>query len=532
MKKHTRLMALTLAAVMAAASLSGCGGSGGGSSKNDEAAAAYNYTGAAPITDQEGVNVSILAQNSWYSTVDFASAPIIKEVADRAGVNIDWTLISPTNYEDSVRPMLASGTDLPDIVQLPDLDPNMSYIKAGLFVPLDEYMDNMPNYKKFLDEHPDIKASLTAEDGHIYYVPQTVVTDNYQPCAMINMEWLEKIGKDVPKTLDEFVDVLRAFKEQDMNGNGDPNDEIPMSIVGSGNPSYLYYMFGPAFGLDMVSGFYADDEGKVHYAFAESEQYKAYLEFMHQLYEEGLLEVEFTTLTRDQITERCAQNLTGVTFDFSYQMSQLYSAQYPDYDGETGIMVGMPPLSGDYEGYYVARQPISNIFGVSANSENTLNAVRFLDYAMSDECQELYVWGIEGESYVKNADGSRSYTEQAKDSNWLQALGINPGCYPSQQSVEATDVLLPAWHVAVDKELEQYMKAPWPFIYATSDEASVVSQYLVDIQTYVEEMHVAFITGTQSLDGFDNYIASLKNMNLDQLLEVRQAQYDRYMAAE
>lgn len=520
MKTKKQAAALALAVTMGMTVLTGCGG-------NEETA------GAATEAQESGSNtVSILAQNSWYSTVDFATAPIIKEVEKRAGVTIDWTLISPTNYKDSVMPMLASGTDLPDIVELPDLDPNMNYLSSGLFVPLDEYMDQMPNYKKWLDENPTVKASLTANDGHIYYVPQTVVTNNYQPCMMINQKWLDKIGKEIPKTLDEFVEVLRAFKEQDMNGNGDPSDEIPMSLMGNNTPSYLHYAFGPAFGLDLVSGFYADEDGKVHYGYAEGEQYKNYLEFVHQLYEEGLLEVEFTTLTRDQVTERCANDLTGVTFDFSWQMSQLYSAQYPDYNGEEGIMVGMPPLSGEYEGFYVARQPYSNIFGVSAKSGNVENAVRFLDFAMSEECQELYVWGIEGESYVVNEDGSKAYTEKASDSMWLQSLGINPGCLPSQQSVEATDVLLPQWHVEIDKELEQYMKEPWPFIYATEEEASIVSQYLVDITTYVEEMHVAFVTGTTSLDTYDSYLESLKSMNLEEILKVRQAQYDRYLAAK
>lgn len=489
----------------------------------------FKYTGAAPITDQEGQKITMLANNSWYSTVDFANAPIVQEVATRAGITVDWTLVSPTNYVDSVSPLLAAGTNLQDIVQLPNMDPNMSYIKAGLFLPLDDYMDEyMPNYKAFLEANPDIKASLTAEDGHIYYVPQTAVTDNYQPCIMINTMWLDQLGKEAPKTIDEFVEVLRAFKEQDMNGNGDATDEIPMSV----QANFLPYMFGPAFGLDLVSGFYADDQGKVHYAYYETENYKNYVTFLNGLYNEGLLEIEYITLTRDQITERCAQNLTGVTFDYSWQQSQLYSPQYPEYDGTAPIMVGIPPLSGEYEGFYVARNPISNIFGVSSSSSNKELAIKFLDYAMSEESQELYVWGIEGESYTIAADGTKAFTEKASDGQWLQALGINPGCLPSQQSVPATDVLLPAWHSAVDKEVSQFMRAPWPFIYATSDEANIVSQYLVDITTFVEEKNVAFITGTASLDSFDEFIEDLKSMNIEELIKIRQTQYDRFMSAK
>lgn len=333
------------------------------------------------ITDQEGASVSILAMNSWYSTVDLSNATLLNEIASRANVSIKWNLLDPTSYADSVSPMLASGQDLPDIVQLPDLDPQQTYLSSGMFVKLDEHFDIMPNFKKYLDEHPDHKALLTASDGHIYYVPQTVVTDSYQPVMMYNMPWIEKLGIEPPKTLDAFVEMLRAFRDQDMNGNGDATDEVPMSI----QSSFLPYMFGPAFGLDLVSGFYADENGTVHYAQAEPEKYKAYLSFLNGLYNEGLLEVEFASLNRDQITSRFANDTTGVTYDFSWQMSTLYSAQYPNYDGTTGIVVGVPPLSGEYEGFYVGRTPFSSIFGVNSKAADVELAVKFLDYAMSEE---------------------------------------------------------------------------------------------------------------------------------------------------
>lgn len=540
MKKGLRSTALALTAVLAVTGLSACGGKGDPKEATTakSAEADFSYTGAAPVTKTPGAKVSILAQNSWYSTVDYANADIVKKIQENAGVTIDWTLVSPVNYKDSVSPMLASGTDLPNIVQLPDLDNNMTYITAGLFYPLDEYLDYMPNYKKYLDENPGIKASLTAEDGHIYYLPQTAVTNNYQPCIMINMEWLNKLNLPVPTTLDEFVEVLRAFKANDMNGDGDVNDEIPLSVTADRlssmfGPAFgLPAMFGPSVGLDPVSSYYADDDGKVHYAPAEPEKYKKYVTFLNQLYKEGLLEVEYTSLTRDQITQRCAQNRTGATFDFSWQMSQLYSKQYPEYNGETGVMVGIPPLSGDEKGVYLGRTPISGIFGVSTSDKDPILAMRFLDYAMSEEAQNYYVWGIEGESYTVGADGKKAYTEKAADNNWLQQLGINAGCLPSQQSVEATDVLLPKWHVDVDKQLQSYIRDPWPFIYSTKDEQNIIAQYQTDLTTYVAETNVAFITGTTSLDTFDSYLSTLDSMGIKDLLKVKQQQYDRFKATK
>ena len=486
---------------------------------------------AAPITDAADAHVSMLGMNSWYSTVDLShDAVLLDEIAKRANVTIDWNLLDPSTYSDSVSPMLAAGQDLPDIIQLPDLDLNMTYLSSGMFVALDEYFDVMPNYTKFLAENPDVKGTLTAADGHIYYVPQTVVSKTYQPVMMYNMPWIEKLGIEAPTTLDAFVDMLRAFRDNDMNGNGDATDEIPMSI----QSAFLPYMFGPAFGMDLVSGFYADDENVVHYGPAQAEQYKAYLTFLHDLYAEGLLEVEFASLNRDQITARCANDLTGVTFDFSWQMSNLYSAQYPNYDGTVGIIAGAKPLSGEYEGYYVGRNGVNMIFGVNAKAKDVELAVKFLDYAMGEEAQDLYVWGMEGLTYEVDADGNRHFLPRCtEDAIWYQSLGINAPNMPSQQSAPATDVLLAPWHVENRKTMEvPYVRNPFPNVYCTEEEASVVSMYLVDIQTYVDERAMAFICGYASIeDEFDGYLAALDAMQLPELLKVRQAQYDRYAAA-
>ena len=55
---------------------------------------------------------------------------------------------------------------------------------------------------------------------------------------------------------------------------------------------------------------------------------------------------------------------------------------------------------------------------------------------------------------------------------------------------------------------------------------------MVDLQTYVDERAVAFISGTVSIeDEFDSYISTLQSLQLEEVLKVRQAQYDRYAAA-
>ncbi len=543
--KKNKVLACLLVAAMAAGTLAGCGSEGGGGSSAPTSGSAgtsgsgsagsggadsgYTYTGEAPVTKDAGASLKILAQSSNYTNVDIANAEIVKTVVANSGVAVEWQLIDFNNYVDSVGPMLTTGAVDADIVHLPDQDVNQVYIKSGMFEPLDTHFGVMPNFTKWLEENPVIKAEITAEDGHIYYVPGTNVGKDYQPVLMYNQRWLDKAGKEAPKTLDEFVELLRYYKENDMNGNGDTNDEIPMSIMSS----FLPYMFGPAFGLDLVSGFQADENGNVTYAYADAENFKAYLEFLNGLYTEGLLEVEYTSLDRDQITARCANDTTGITFDYSWSMSMTFSPAYPGYDGTAATgFVGGVPLSGDHEGYYVGRVELGNMYGVNANSKNVELACMFLDYAMSEPCQEMYQWGIEGESYTVDASGNKTYTEKASDNDWLQQLGINPAfVFPAQQSVVSTDALVADWHAKSNAEIHQYVKDPWPFIYSTAEESDIINTTMVDIQTNVDENSTAFITGTRSLEEFDDFIAGLDALQLQTVLDVKKQQYSRYLAA-
>lgn len=471
---------------------------------------------------EDKVTISVLAKNSWYSDVDYAQTKVIRRLSEGSDYNIDWKLRQPSSYYDIVRELILNGDELADIVQIPDLDLNMEYIDTGKFVELDKYMEYMPNFSAFLKSNPAIRSSLTTDKGHIYYVPQLVLTDNYVPCIMYNQRWLQKSGMEEPETLDELVELLRIYKNTDMNGNGKA-DEVPLNLA----PEFLPYMFGPAFGLDLVNGFYIDDNDIVQYSYYDSDNYKEYVEFVHMLYSEGLLYSDYYSSTRETVKDQCAADCIGVTFDYSWHMSMLYSAQYDSYDGETPVFKGAKPLSGTSTGYYIGRNAISGFFGVTY-SDNIIDAVKLLDYMISDENELSYCFGILNESYVVNSDGTMSFTEKAQDDTYVQQLGINPICVPSRQSVDATDALLPKWHARLDKELAEYVKKPYPFIFSTTYEASKNNGYSNYIAKYVEQQTNAFIMGKQSINDIDNFNEALKNMGIEDIIKQKQIQYNRY----
>ena len=211
-----RIMAAVTAITIGACLLAGCGKdtAGDGDDKTGASALAdtakvdnaiknasvaedtngYIYTGEGPITS-EGGTIRIMAQKSNYSNVDITKAPIVLKVFEEAGVDVEWELYDYDKYASIAEPIISSGETDADIIKVPDNDPNQVFIKTGLFVPLDEFFDYMPNYTRWLSENPVEKAELTAEDGHIYYVPGLNVADDYQPCLMYDQVWLDNAGQ-------------------------------------------------------------------------------------------------------------------------------------------------------------------------------------------------------------------------------------------------------------------------------------------------------------------------------------------------
>ena len=119
----------------------------------------------------------------------------------------------------------------------------MKYAKDEIVIPLNDLIDQyMPNFKALMDERDGWKY-ITSSDGNIYSLPQV----NDDGCGMmlfINQVWLDKLGLEMPKTFDEYIEVLRAFKEKDPNGNGE-SDEIPLYLANGALSQLLpYYGIG------------------------------------------------------------------------------------------------------------------------------------------------------------------------------------------------------------------------------------------------------------------------------------------------
>lgn len=239
---------------------------------------------------------------------------VIKQIKERLGIDFEWIVLPTDQFKEKLNLMLSSG-DTIDLILRPNaavalMSKSEEYKLAqqGLLTPLNDYIENSSKYlKEYYEEHPYYYQETTTPDGNIYSIQEHNLAYHVtMPYKMwINTTWLDNLGLEMPTTTEEFYQVLKAFKEQDANGNGDPNDEIPLSTCTGGANVEIDGFIMNAFTQNEPNNTNAkrirvNDEGKVEASFTD-ENYREGLRFLNRLYEEGLLYQD--AFTQDRKTQ-------------------------------------------------------------------------------------------------------------------------------------------------------------------------------------------------------------------------------------
>ena len=235
MKK--RVVSMLLSAAMAVSLLSGCGGGNAAQTSDGEAAAVSTETSedggeaeaSEPAASSEaGDPVKLKALFIAHAlTKDVNEMQWLAEVEAEANVEIEWEVIR-ADWETVKSTRFAAG-DVPDLLFNATVDEDYTKYN-GLFLDMTPYLTEelTPNILTMFEEEPDTKVLATTMEGKIYATPKFQGKwPSTNTIMFINQEWLDNLGLEMPTTFTEFKEVLKAFKEQDANGNGDPGDEIP-----------------------------------------------------------------------------------------------------------------------------------------------------------------------------------------------------------------------------------------------------------------------------------------------------------------
>ena len=607
MKK--KVISILLSLTMVTGLLSGCGGGGSdtGSSSDSgsstpsenvediqeavDSAASAEDTGLTP-EEQEAVDAGIIALdgslpiikdpaafeekygkismlfiNSADRVVPVGELAMVQKWAEDTGVEFDWQSIPNEGAQEKINLMLASGEDLPDafwnfgdgksgniVVQYADQD---------VFLPTEGLINEyMPNLKKILDDHPQYRAEITAPNGHTYGFPY--IEEMYGLVLtggplLINKTWLDQVGKEVPTTVDEWVDCLKAFRDGgDLNGNGEA-DEIPMATWFGATDSFgsynMFYRFTGTFGCaDSYCGgnAYADHlrliDGKVTFT-AMDEAFRKTAEFFNMLYNENLIwngsfeADESASYKTSLIKEDVArigcfgtwtdQEITNLDVHDEY-------VPLPRLEGEAGKM--------GFANNYSELQDSSDT-AITTTCKFPHVIARFVDYMVGDPAISIQSnWGAEGYNYKLDENGilrtpldeQGRYVAQQEGADYADFGKARTNSTTARGSMIVLDeyyetvagyaydaVQLLEWQRVNGKDevLEEYDTIPR--VMMTVEELTRLAQIQPTVSDIVDRYINTWVTSGVTDDNWNAYLGELEAAGVNDVVSIYQTAVDR-----
>lgn len=338
--------------------------------------------------------VKVFKSHMGVGTLPAADNPHVKYVEEKTGVQYELITTPPGSEPSEYLNLLIASNELPDILR-PIGGVEQTLIQQGGALPLDELLpEYAPHvWESIPKEAWDIVRSASP-DGKIYYVPKVFLIPERAP--LIRKDWLDKLGLEMPKTTDEYMEVLRAFRDKDPNGNGKA-DELPTSGREFGRwMDHLFAMYGVA----MWEGYPEWDEydGKIQYAGVTDNMREA-IKFIRKLYEEKLLDNE-TFLNKGEVWQaKINNNQVGSWYHLPANVRDRYNAmltQAPD-----AYIAAMPlPKAEGFEAFVTQKSMGEPEWMIpTVNKDNAPNALKLLDFFYNSENDEFGRFGLEGEQH-------------------------------------------------------------------------------------------------------------------------------------
>ena len=339
-------------------------------------------------------------------------------------VSIDWQ--ESEGYSSAVATTLLVGKEeLPDIINPTDFGV-MELADDGLIIPLDAYLDLMPDIVRAVgEEHMDAWRS---SDGHIYTIP-SVSTIRGSFSMMLRQDWLEALEMDLPETWQDWLDYWKGVRDNDLNSNGDPSDEIPFALAESADGERCLTLLLNAFGIAASNDtqFCVLEDGTYTMIY-EHPRYPAFLEAMSELYEEGILVEGYESFSYASIEQAMGNNTLGSTMTFAASGAQTNTLR--ESGVENALWISTQPVAGPYGDRMIQeRELISPIWCITAGAYEKGKAediIRFFNWCYTEEGSRLYNYGIEGVSYT--LENGEPVLDKALIANGFadyRAVGIN-----------------------------------------------------------------------------------------------------------
>lgn len=464
---------------------------------------------------------------------------------EKSGVKVEWEIV-PTSDAQNMKLLSLSTGDYPDVYAVSMSREDQMKYAGSVLVPLKALIDEHSIwFKEVFEDVKYVKEMVTSFDGDIYCYPTTTYDESHlltKNRFWINTSWLTELGLNEPATTDDFYEVLKAFKNGDPNGNG-LNDEIPLILT---SPYTSSYFMGAFIYDDGENRFRILDDGKVDPVF-NKEEYREGMRYLNKLYAEGLTDsTAFTlqTAALKELVEKADAELVG-------GVSGLWFGSFANIDGERQKNYdALPPLKGPEGVQVCGYYPYVHAVGVTSATVALKDPevfVRWMDWFYSFEGGLTVRTGPEGTYWQRPPAGSISYAGFPATWERLTSFGVTQNvCWSTlighSHSMHGFLLGKPDKFYDIDgledrliyytKEYLPYaVKTVLPPLFVSTTVSTEYFKIQADINKYVNESFVQFVTGSLSLDtDWDAYLQRLDRIGLVPYVTITQQAYDSFLA--
>ena len=482
---------------------------------------------------------------------------IFKRLQEDTNVEIEWTAIQGDQWGDKITLAMANLDTLTDFIFTAGFGDNdlLRYADQGVIIPLEEYIDAyMPNLKAVFDKFPEYRKMSTDSEGHIWALPwieqlgsEKTAIQTVGDMSFINKKWLDFLGLEVPATIDEFEQVLIAFRDHASELQAEFNIDgsiIPMScIVNDGNqdPALLINGFGEGYGdCDQGRHIAVTDDKKV-ICTATQQGYKDGIAWLHSLHEEGLIDPEAFTQEWSTYVSKGKSGRYGVCF--SWDVANIVD----DFSG----WVPLPALTADTRNITPENASFTSGYDrgrcvVTAVAENPALICAWMDQMYDPFQSPQNNWGTYGEDddfdifeLGENAQGERMLKHAPLgDASPVEVREAEAVGGPLAVLDEYYDVYVTCPDDAkyrLDWIKDYYTpdmntKYVYPNVFMSQEDTEELSNLQADITKTINATRSDWIMNGFTDAEWDEYLKSLDAYGLNDMLEIFQKYLDDYYA--
>ena len=560
MKKRTkqvwkRTAAMALAVAMAATTVTGCGSGKSSAKLND---------GSFKEVDASTLEFPLKEKATLTGTISYPAntesdpnkRTIFKRLQEKTNVEIDWTAIQADQWSDKISLEMANTKNMTDFIFSAGFSDNdlLKYAKQGVIIPLEEYIDAyMPNLQAVFEKYPEYRTMCTDTEGHIWALPWIEQLGNEKTAiqtigdmSVINKKWLDFLNLEVPTTVDEFEQVLIAFRDHASEIQaefGIDGSIIPMSCIvndGDQDPSLIINGFGEGYGDADKARHIAVTNDKEVICSATQDGYKEGIEWLHKLYEEGLIDTESFTQEWSTYVAKGKSGRYGVCF--SWDVANIDNLE---------DWVPLPALTADTRNITPQNGSFTSGFDrgrcvVTAVAENPALVCAWLDQMYDPFQSPQNNWGTYGEDddfdifeLSKNAEGGEMLKHAPLgDASPVEVREAESVGGPLAVLNDYYDVYVTCPDDAqyrLDWIKEYYtpdmnLDYVYPNVFMNQEDTKKLSDLQTDIEKLINANKSDWIMNGFTDDDWNQYLSELDGYGLEEYLQIFQKYLDDYYA--